>query len=510
MTETDLQTPPQGSTSYDAVPYESFPYRQTHPDKLATIAGLLGLHPKPPADCRVLELGCASGGNLLPLAMTYPGSEFVGVDLSPVQIEQGQVAIEACGIGNVRLLARSVRDIDEALGQFDYIIAHGLYSWVPDAVQDAILRVCSQNLDPDGVAYVSYNTLPGWHMHGLIRDLIRFHAKGFSDPAQRVRQARDILDFLAQAVPMDNSPYALLVHADLEKLRKLPDYYILHEHLEETNEPLYFHQFVERAQRHRLQYLAESDFSTMVASGFAPQVGETLRRMAPDVVRQEQLVDFLRNRSFRQTLLVHAERRIERQISPERVHALWASALVHAQRNAPDLRPGVLEQFSTATGTTITTSKAITKAALMVLTERWPQSIAFTELLSAAHRRVHGALSQGPSAHDKQTLANDLLYGFSHKLLELHASASSFAARVQDKPLVTALVRWQAQTGQPVTNLRHEVLYLTDLIRTLLPLLDGTRDRAAILTAQSALTASQLDQALDEIARVALLVAPGR
>jgi methyltransferase-like protein/SAM-dependent methyltransferase len=510
MTETDLQSAPRSSTSYDAVPYESFPYRQTHPDKLATIAALLGLHRKAPAACRVLELGCASGGNLLPLAMTYPGSQFLGVDSSPVQIEQGQAAIDACGIGNAQLLARSVSDIDDAFGQFDYIIAHGLYSWVPNAVQDAILRVCSRNLDPDGVAYVSYNTLPGWHMHGLIRDLMRLHPNGFVDPAQPVRQAREMLDFLGQALPKDNSAYASLVHVDLEKLRKLPDYYILHEYLEETNEPLYFHQFVERAQRHQLQYLAESDFSTMAASGFAPQVGETLRRLAPDIVRQEQLVDFLRNRSFRQTLLVHAERKVERQIAPERVHVLWASALVQAQRKAPDLRPGVLEKFSTATGTTITTSNAITKAALMVLTERWPQSVAFTELLSAAHRRVHGALSQGPSTHDKQTLANDLLYGFSHKLLELHASASPFAARAEGKPLVNALARWQAHAGRPVTNLRHEVVYLTDQMRALLPLLDGTRDRAALVAAESTLTPPQLDQTLDEIARVALLVAPAR
>jgi methyltransferase-like protein len=495
----------RNATSYAEMPYDSSPFRQTHPDRLATLSVLLGLEPPPLPSCRVLELGCASGGNLLPLAVAYPHAQFAGVDVSAVQIAQGQAAVDACGLGNVRLLARSVTEIDERLGKFDYIIAHGLYSRVPNKVQEAILNVCSRNLTEQGVAYVSYNTLPGWHMQGMIRDLMRSHTVGFAEPGKRVQQARALLDFLAQSVSKDNNAHGLSFQGNLELLRKLPDYSILHEHLEETNEPLYFQQFVERAERHGLQYLAESDFGTMLTSGFPPQVAETVRRIAPDVVRQEQVMDFLRNRGFRQTLLVHAGRKIDRNILPERVHALWVCGQVHAQRKTPDLRAGVMEKFSNAAGVSVTTSNAITKAALTVLAERWPQSLAFADLLSAAHGRIHGIAASATSTQDRQTLANDLLNGYTTGLVELHVAGSPFRARATERPAVSVLARWQADASRPITNLRHEVLHPTAALRSLLPLLDGSRDRAAILSSTIGVDDAQLEAAFEELARSALL-----
>jgi SAM-dependent methyltransferase/methyltransferase-like protein len=496
----------RNATSYAEMPYESYPFRQTHPDKLATLSVLLGLEPPPLPSCRVLELGCTSGGNLLPLAVAYPHAQFAGVDVSAVQIAQGQAVVDASGLGNVRLLARSVTDIDERLGKFDYIIAHDLYSWVSNSVQEAILDVCSRNLTEQGVAYVSYNTLPGWQMQGMIRDLMRSHTLGFAEPGKRVQQARALLDFLAQSVSKDNNASRLSLQGNLELLRKLPDHSILHEHLEETNEPLYFHQFIERAERHGLQYLAEADFGTMLTFGFPPQVAETVRRIAPDVPRQEQVMDFLRNRSLRQTLLVHAGRKIDRNILPERVLGLWVCGQIHAQRKMPDLRAGVMEKFSTAAGVSVTTSNAITKGALLVLGERWPQSLAFAELLGAAHNRVHKMAASGASTQDRQTLANDLLSGYANGLVELHAAGSPFQARAGERPAVSALARWQAQAGRPITTLRHEVLHPTTAIRSLLPLLDGRRDHAMILSSTIGVDDAQLEAVLNDLARAALLI----
>ena len=131
---------PVGPTSYDSIPYESFPYAQTHPDRLATVARLFGMRAAPPARCTVLELGCAGGGNLIPMASELPGSRFLGVDLSSRQIEDGCRTIEALGVGNVELLHRSILDVDDDLGRFDYVICHGVYSWVPPEVQAKISR----------------------------------------------------------------------------------------------------------------------------------------------------------------------------------------------------------------------------------------------------------------------------------------------------------------------------------------------------------------------------------
>ena len=234
------------ASAYDAVPYDSLPFAQTHPDRLATLAHLFGLQPPPLANCRVLELGCASGGNLIPMAVAMPGAQFVGVDLSSVQVAQGQALIDALGLRNIRLLPCSITDVDAALGHFDYIIAHGVYSWVPSPVQEKILSICAEQLSPGGVAYVSYNTLPGWRMRGMVRDLMRYHAMPFADPGQRVAQARGIVDFLAQWVPVQDNAYGMLLQQELQTLRGAPDHYVLHEHLEDINEPLYFHQFAQR------------------------------------------------------------------------------------------------------------------------------------------------------------------------------------------------------------------------------------------------------------------------
>lgn len=475
---------PKPRTSYDEVPYASFPFPQTHPDRMATLARLMGLTAPAVEHCRVLELGCAAGGNLIPLAVALPEAQFVGVDLSAVQIAEGTAAIDALGLRNVCLLPMSISDVGAELGRFDYIICHGVYSWVPDTVQEHILATCARQLADDGIAYVSYNTLPGWRMRGMIRDLMRYHATAFADPAQRVGQARAILDFLAKWVPTDRNAYGMLLKSETEALRSQPDYYILHEHLEDTNAPLYFHEFAARAARHGLQYLAEAEFGTMLASNFPPEVGDTVRRIAPDVIRQEQFMDFLRNRSFRQTLLVRDGRPIERAVAPERVTPLWVASRLRAVSAEPELAGEAEEAFRAPDGGLLKTPNAVTKAAMVVLARHWPAALPFTGLLEQA-LAVLAPYGQ-PAAPDglgaDAALASDLLQCYGAGLVELHAGSSRFVTRPGSRPLASALARMQAARGlTQVTNFRHEIIEIDRNIARLLPLLDGTRTRDALV-----------------------------
>ena len=89
--------------SYDQVRYPGLPLAQTHPDRLATIAGLFGLRAASPAQCRVLEIGCGEGGNLIPMALTLPGSEFTGIDRAEQAVAQGRSVTAALGLSNVTL-----------------------------------------------------------------------------------------------------------------------------------------------------------------------------------------------------------------------------------------------------------------------------------------------------------------------------------------------------------------------------------------------------------------------
>ena len=161
--------------SYDAVPYPDKPRPATHPDHLAALARLAGLNPAPARRCRVLELGCAAGANLWPMAQYLPESEFVGVDFSPVQVESGRRFVADLGLQNLTLTAASILDVDQSWGTFDYVLCHGVFSWVPREVQEAILTICTRQLAPQGIAYVSYNTFPGWHVRLMLREMVAYH-----------------------------------------------------------------------------------------------------------------------------------------------------------------------------------------------------------------------------------------------------------------------------------------------------------------------------------------------
>jgi SAM-dependent methyltransferase/methyltransferase-like protein len=457
--------------SYDEIPYDSHPFPQTHPDRLATLATLFGLPHPPLYRCRVLELGCAAGGNLIPLAEQLTEGEFVGVDLSAKQIADGQQIVDALGYQNVRLVAASIADVDASWGQFDYIICHGVYSWVPQLIQDRILSICQERLIPDGIAYVSYNTLPGWRMRGMIRDLMRHHALGFPTPMQQVEQARAILDFLAQAVPGEDSAYSLLLKGELELLRHMPDAYIYHEHLETVNEPIYFREFVGRAAQHGLKYLAEADFASMLASRFPHQVAETVQRIAPDIIGQEQLMDFVCNRTFRQSLLIHDHVKVDRNIPLTRIDGCRIASYLSPISDQPDFTPDHPETFKLANGTAITTQTPLTKAALRVLAECGCMSLPWPELLDKAKNRL--APIYAPSDHEVDRLRADLMQCFTAGMVSLHSLPSVFAAMPGDKPCASKLARYQAQSLSAVTNLRHEQVTLDGHARIILGWLDG-------------------------------------
>ncbi len=471
---------------YDAVPYPSLSYAQSHPSRLAVVATLMGLTPPPVTRCRVLELGCAGGGNLVPMAYTLPESEFVGVDNARRQIEAGRAMIAALGLRNVRLLHRDIRALDDDLGDFDYIIAHGVFSWVPADVRQALLDYCRRHLTPNGVAYVSYNTYPGWHQLRIVRDLMRYHTRTVDDPAARARQARAFLDAFAEALPDGHTPYAGYIKLYARFLRgeagnrpPKDDAFLLHDELEEVNAPFYFHEFVEMAARHGLRYLGEADYHTMSTGDLPPAAVQLLQRTARNAMEIEQYLDFLRGRTFRQTLLCHAERPVRHAPDPSRLYSLHI-----ASRARPAASEGEeAARFTVPNGPTLTARRPLTQAALHHLAEQWPRPVPFAALIEAARARL-GRPADDPNA-DRQRLAADLLYAYrrSNQLVELYAFAPPLTTRIADRPVASAVARYQARQSVRVSNLRHERITLDPLSRALLPLLDGTRDLPALVEA---------------------------
>jgi SAM-dependent methyltransferase len=157
------------AAGYDEVLYDSVPVVGSHPAQLAAWATLHGLSAPPVATARILELGCGTGSNIVPIAADLPDAEVVAIDLSARQIERASARAAALGLTNLTCHALDLREVDGRFGSFDYVIAHGLYSWVPAEVRDAALALLGARLSPDGLAYVSFLTLPGWSFAGAFR-----------------------------------------------------------------------------------------------------------------------------------------------------------------------------------------------------------------------------------------------------------------------------------------------------------------------------------------------------
>jgi methyltransferase-like protein/SAM-dependent methyltransferase len=474
------------TNTYDDMPYESHPYAQTHPSRLAVVATLFGLRPPNVETCRVLELGCAAGGNIIPIAESLPKSQWVGIDLSTRQINDGQRLVEEIGLKNVSLRHASILEVDESYGQFDYIIAHGVFSWVPTEVRERIFDICSNRLNPGGVAYVSYNTYPGWHMRGMIRDMMKYHSNRFTDTRQRIQQARALLDFLVTSARQEG-PYSALLKSELDSIRNQSDNYLYHEHLEQVNDPLYFHHFVEMAAKHKLRYLGEARLPTMVTGNFGPEVQKTLKNLAPDQIQTEQYMDFLRNRMFRETLLVHEKSVPNWTIEPATVRGLhvWSNGKP-AGKTEPDIHTEEAEQYKTRSGMTLSTNRPLLKAAMKVLGERWPATVPFEELCRASRQALGGNPDDASLAdEDAKTLSLGLVNTYiSSDLIEFQSVPMPVARTAPEKPEVIASARQRVTDGATaVANRRHELVRLSDLDLRLLPLLDGSRDRAAILEA---------------------------
>jgi methyltransferase-like protein/SAM-dependent methyltransferase len=468
------------ATSYDVLPYETRFNPMTHPDRIATMAALHGLKPPPVASCRVLELGTGDGSNLLGMAQTLEGATFLGLDLASRQIVEGQARAAALGFPNVSLRAVNLLDVDDSIGQFDYIICHGVYSWVPAPVRDKILEICARNLVPNGIAYVSYNTYPGWHMRGMLREMMLYHTGEMGDPSTRVKQARALLQFVARSAKPEHSPFAQYLRQEAKAFERLADSYIFHEHLEDQNQPVYFHEFAAHARSHGLRYVSASAFNVLDVH-LPPEVKEVLGKLGADVIQREQYLDFIMGRLFRHSLLCHQNLMSYAAPWPGAIPALRLTAMAKPESADPDIGGETPEPFRTQHGDVLNVDLPLIKAALVVLCERWPLSFGFEELWADTLKRLDR--TEANIGADREVFAYALLQAYLSHLVNLHTWDPPLAATPGERPRTTALARRAAAADERVVNLRHAYAVLKDFDRLVLPLLDGARDRPAIVAA---------------------------
>lgn len=463
--------------AYDAIPYARLAIAETHPERLAALAWLHGLVPADPAACRLLELGCASAANLVPMAWYLPRSRFVGVDLSAVQVEAGQALASRLRLDNLDIRQGDVAELDLGAGSFDYIVAHGLYSWVPAPVRSALLERVRRHLAPAGVAYLSLNALPGWRMRGMLREMLGYRLRAVEGHRERLAAARDYLAVLATGLAGLDALSARYLRQELGALERAPDSYLYHEYLAAVNEPVLFADFVAAAEAAGLRYLCHATLGDQYPS-LVGEGAEAACEAVADTVARQQLLDFLCNRNFHQVLLVRDDARPGPGPDFER----FADLGLHADLAPPrklDLRRAKAQPFHAPSGTAYEVSHPLTRAALVELHRVYPRALDFGALERHAAQAVQGA-GGGRLAEQGDHLFGELFQLFALGAVGATTNPGSPAASPGERPLATGLARAEAALGRLVDS-RHASLALEPEVAELVRRLDGraTRDELA-------------------------------
>ena len=303
ITTDDMQ-----QTIYKELGYKSYPFPFTTPAYLEAYGTLVGLNTPPAKTARVLELGATYGGNIISQAVHNPEATFVGIELSEDQVEKGNKIISDAKLDNISLIQGDIMNFDETLGTFDYIIAHGFYSWISDEMKDKLLDIISKHLADNGIAYVSYNTYPGWHTMEEVRQLMLFANRGHDELThkEKVLRGKTVGSLVgSQILNYDNlkernSKFLGALRSVMQK----DDYYVGHDHLEPHNDPCYFYQFNEHLKVHNLAYVCDADLTLSMVRTYDESIADKLEKLAPNSqADQEQYLDFMLDTTFRKSII---------------------------------------------------------------------------------------------------------------------------------------------------------------------------------------------------------------
>jgi methyltransferase-like protein/trans-aconitate methyltransferase len=473
--------PDYPAAQYDEVPFPSLPMPASRVEHLALLARLRGLEIADVEEASVLELGCANGQNLLPMAERHSAARFLGIDVSERQIESANLASREIGLSNAEFRPLDISDLPADLGTFDYIIAHAVYSWVDARTRDRLLAACQRHLAPQGIAFVSYNVYPGWHVHDILRAAMLYDARDARSTAERLRAARTSLEFLNDSLDVQ-VPYDAAVKAELTQLMAQSDGYLLHDHLEPINQPVYYREFAAHARRHGLQPAGDCVLGIRFADYLGAEAEERLAAVTPDAALKEQFRDIVRNRSVRHTLLCHEGLEVTRGLAVEQLSGTYLAANLRPENPIIGPRTTDVVRFVAANGLRISTGAPVIKAALAHLATAWPGYVAIEELTAAAWAALEVPGETAPDlAAETARLHENLLQCCAGNVIELHGQPHPFSVAVSAKPTASPIARWQARFGSLITNRKHEAIQLGPFERQMLELLDGTNDLEQIV-----------------------------
>jgi SAM-dependent methyltransferase len=462
---------------YDVVDYPSGCHVQTHPSRLAAAAMLRGFEAVPTAGARIVELGCGDGWNLIPIAEAFPDCQCFGIDLARKPIERGRAAIEQLGLRNIRLQCGDVTELVGQLGTVDYIIAHGLYSWVPERVRESILSLCGRMLSDRGLAFISFNALPGSHGRMIVSEMLRRHVVKVAGVEERLRQAQALLGFLYAGT--EGAPGLRgVMRSEYERLLKGDPAQLLHDEMAEVNDAFYFSDFMGRASVHGLEFVTNAEVVDSGMSGFSAQVQEVLNGFGDDDLRREQYIDYARLRPFRQVLLCRKGSFRRAQEDATVADHLHVAGTFNPMETALDLRPDVEVEFHGNAGKSIKTHSPAAKAALALLSRSGLHPIPVAGLCRVAVEKLREAGIPAEPHEIRDFLVHSARLG----LVTFWFQPPVTAQKPGPLPRASRLARYQAIQGGLTTTAYHQRVDVSDpVLRRMILLMDGERTIEGII-----------------------------
>lgn len=473
---------PSKEFAYDSLPYSNNVFAQTHPDVLCCSARLFGLDAPPVENSRILEIGCGNGMNLISHAFTLPEAEFIGIDLAKNHIDYAKKSVRELGLKNIDFRQIDLLDVSaEDFGRFEYIFAHGFFSWVPEAVREKTLSIFRELLAEPGVGYLSYNTYPGWHYRRMVSEIGKIHTRNLPEPLEKISEARDFIKFLGEQTGQKDV-YKFILQNETFNWQEKEPVAIFHDNLSEINQPFYFFEFAEMLDRFEFQFLSEAELFSMFPHNLSPEAKKLVEGVE-DHVWKQQYMDFLRGRNFRQTLFCRKNFRLDAQPRAEALDELFVASGLKTESANPQLFNPQPEKFVGLKEGRIEIDHPLTKTALFNLEKIWGDSVSFTDLLDASRRDLekNGVSQENADKQMQITRAIFLQLILQTDLIEIHSYKPKVFTKVTDQPKINELARWQLTKGDLITASYERIIKVEDrLIRTLLENLDGEKSLAEV------------------------------
>jgi methyltransferase-like protein len=435
------------------------------------------MDPPDPGRCTALELGCGNGSNLLAAAYNSPESRFVGIDLSNIHIDEAIEGAKALGLDNVSFIRGDVLDFENfSLGKFDYIVAHGLYSWVPENVRSQILNIYRSSLSAQGVGYISYNVYPGCHVREMVWDFMRFHTAKIGSWEDKVSAAIEATNAVSRTAEQ-NGIYQRIFREEYDEILKRPRENVFHDDLTQINQPFYFHQFADQLRSNGLQFLSEADPVANNLDALSARQREIVEKWGTDTVRREQYIDFLEGRRFRASLVCRENIELDRSMSPEIIRKFFVSADMTPEGRSVDLKRGVPVRFTAVQGSSVQLDNPLTKAAALYLRSIWCRGVAFDELIRRGTELLDSQ-NEPFTQVDVDETAEYLLRLYRANMVKLHKYQPAFATEISGTPHISDMARWQIRHGMEyVTTLAGLTVGAQDeVVVGMVELFDGTRN----------------------------------